>query len=317
MAAKLLILALVAWGIWTTINSARGEFAKAELDLTVLSAPWLLLAGGVYLLGMLPMGVFWIVVLKSLGQKPQVAETLRAFYIGHLGKYVPGKAMVVVLRTGLIRSGRVDTTVAAVSVFIETLTMMAVGAFLAAVLVAVFYAHQTMLLVLALGLMVCAGGPTIPPLFRRIVRLLKVRKANPEIENALGGLTARVMAFGWIANLIGWSLLGLSLWATLRAMPVELLGDGAQKLAVFSEVFPLVTATVCLAMVAGFLSLLPGGVGVREWVLLTTLARDFGPVAALVSAVLLRVVWLASELLLAFVLYVSVRSPKTKELGTP
>ena len=29
-----------------------------------------------------------------------LAETLRAYYIGHLGKYVPGKAMVVILRTG-------------------------------------------------------------------------------------------------------------------------------------------------------------------------------------------------------------------------
>ena len=59
-------------------------------------------------------------------------ETTRAYYVGHLGKYVPGKALVVIIRTGLISGPRVDTTVAAVSIFIETLTMMAVGAFLAA-----------------------------------------------------------------------------------------------------------------------------------------------------------------------------------------
>jgi len=46
-------------------------------------------------------------------------------------KYVPGKALVVILRAGLIRSRRVNAVVAAISVFYETLTMMAVGSFLA------------------------------------------------------------------------------------------------------------------------------------------------------------------------------------------
>ncbi len=64
-------------------------------------------------------------------------NTLRAYYIGHLGKYVPGKAMVVILRTVMVRGHRVDAAVAAVSVFFETLTMMAVGAFMAAGILAV------------------------------------------------------------------------------------------------------------------------------------------------------------------------------------
>jgi hypothetical protein len=62
-------------------------------------------------------------------------------------------------------------------------------------------------------------------------------------------------------------------------------------------------AAVSLAMVAGFLSLLPGGVGVREYVVLTLLAPAVGTVAALVSAVLLRLCWLAAELVAAGVLY--------------
>ena len=89
-------------------------------------------AGLIYLLGLLPAGLYWHYVLKVLGQDVRLANTLRAYYIGHLGKYVPGKAMVVILRTGMVRGHRVDTAVAAASVFFETLTMMAVGAFLAA-----------------------------------------------------------------------------------------------------------------------------------------------------------------------------------------
>ena len=67
---------------------------------------WLVAAGLIYLAGLLPFALFWFRVLRVLGQRPTLRETLRAYYIGHLGKYVPGKAMVVVMRTALIRSDR-------------------------------------------------------------------------------------------------------------------------------------------------------------------------------------------------------------------
>jgi len=303
-AIKLVIVVLVVCGIGWEIAKARGTFQQKGFALAELDFRWLLAAGALYLLGMLPMGVFWYTVMRALGQVPRLGETLRAFYIGNLGKYVPGKAMVVILRTGLIRSGRVDTTVAAVSVFTETLTMMAVGAFLAAVILAVRFTDQWLLLALAVGLMLCAGLPTVPPIFRHLVYVLRVRKANPEIGEWLKGLTLKVMSGGWIGNLVGWTCIGLSLWATLRAMPGT---EG--KLADPATSIPLVTATVCLAMVAGFLSLLPGGVGVREYVLMRLMVEQFDPVTAIVSAVLLRVVWLVSESALAAVLYASIRSP--------
>ncbi len=44
--------------------------------------------------------------------------------------------MVVILRAGLIRGPGVDASLAVVSVFFETLTMMSVGALLAAAIVA-------------------------------------------------------------------------------------------------------------------------------------------------------------------------------------
>jgi hypothetical protein len=75
----------------------------------------------------------------------------------------------------------------------------------------------------------------------------------------------------------------------------------------------LMTATVALAMVAGFLSLLPGGAGVREYIILTLLAPSFGVVAATVSALLLRVTWLASELSFGVLFYILMnRTPPIK-----
>jgi uncharacterized membrane protein YbhN (UPF0104 family) len=301
-------LVLVLAGIAREIYKAQHAFHQHKFSLSEVDFRWLPLAAVAYAGGMLPMGLFWYAIMRALGQRPHLIETLRAYYIGALGKYVPGKAMVVVLRTGLVRSGRVDATVAAVSVFAETLTMMAAGAFLSAVILAVLYADQVIFLLLAIGLMLCAGVPTLPPIFRRLVYLLKVRKLNPQIGEHLEGLSWRLMAFGWLGNLIGYSLFGVSMWAVLRAMP----GVNANAI-LFVETMPLITGTVCLAMVAGFLSLLPGGVFVREFIIMTLLSPRVGSVAALVSAVLLRLVWLSAEVLLAGVLYVTIRSPARRQ----
>ena len=57
--------------------------------------------------------------------------TMGLYYAGNLGKYVPGKAMVVLLRTGGLRRFCCPAHVAIMSIFIETLLSMAVAASLA------------------------------------------------------------------------------------------------------------------------------------------------------------------------------------------
>lgn len=293
-----LVLALVGVGIWRTVAKAWTQIEGDEgFAWSSVRSGWLVAAGLAYLLAMAPSWVFWHRALHAMGQRPRWLESLRAFYIGHLGKYFPGKALVIVLRTGLIRGARVDTTVAAISVFTETLTMMAVGGFVAAAIIAIQFHDRVDMLALALGLMCCSGLPTLPPVFRRLVRLVGARRFNPEIDRSLAGLDYRLMTFGW--GLVGpsWFLMGLSLWMTLRAFPAMTANE------VTLAAWPLLTACVALAVVAGFASLLPGGIGVRDWVVMELLAPTFGPRAAVVTAVALRLLWLLAELLLAAVLY--------------
>jgi len=296
---RVTILVLVGFGIWHTVIEALAELEERKFSLTQIQPWWLVVAGVVYLAGMIPSWLFWHRTLLAMGQRPRWLESLRAFYIGHLGKYVPGKALVVILRAGLIRSSRVETSIAATSVFVETLTLMAVGAFVAAAILGTMFHEQVWLLLLAVALMLCAGGPTLPPIFRRLVRFVGVNKVNPDVDSALAGLDYRLMSYGWITIALGWCLLGFSLWATLQAIPTTTIRPVA------IEDWPLVTACVALAMVAGFLSLLPGGIGIREYVVMALLVKPFGAAAAAVSAILLRLVWLLAELLFAGVLYMA------------
>lgn len=300
LAVKFLVVGLVVWAVRGTLLDGYRQLDEHQWHL---DAWWLVAAGVLYLLGLLPAALFWHHVLKVLGQSATLADTLRAYYIGHLGKYVPGKAMVVVIRTALIRGSRVDTAVAAVSVFYETLTMMASGAFIAAAILAVWFRSHQYLLLMSLGLMAVAGLPTLPPVFRRLVRLAGVGKSSPETSENVEKLGAGALLVGWAAMTVGWVTLGLSLWAVLSAMGMPCLD--------FFEQLARYTASVALAMVAGFLSLVPGGAGVRELILAELMIPHFEQIApqspaeaaALVSAVVLRLVWLASELLISGVLW--------------
>jgi hypothetical protein len=295
-AIKLLIVAIVVWFIRRTLVEAWAQLGAHPWQCNF---GWLAAAGGLYLLGTLLCGIFWHRSLRALGQNVTLPQALRAYYIGHLGKYVPGKAMVVILRTGLVRGQGVDTALAAASVFFETLTMMAVGAFMSAAVVAIWFHEQTLLFWAAVAVMIVAGLPTLPPVFRRLVRLVGVGRSNPAIAEKLADLGYGTMLIGWLLTATGWVVVGLSFWAVLRSL-------GAADANPIGQVH-LYTAAVTLATVAGFVSFVPGGAVVREAVLAELMVPLLGVAVAVLSAILLRLVWLVAELVISGILYLGMR----------
>ena len=135
---QLIVLGLIIWGSWRTVEQAFADLAKTEISWNDFHIPWLVVSGVCYVTGMLPSALFWNRVLRLMEQRPKLWNALRAWYVSQPGKYVPGKFMVVLLRTTLIRPDGVNTTVAVTSSFVETLTMMSIGAVLGAVILAVY-----------------------------------------------------------------------------------------------------------------------------------------------------------------------------------
>ena len=77
-------------------------------------------------------------------------------------------------------------------------------------------------------------------------------------------------------------------------------------LGVAPSAWPVVTAGVALATVAGFVvAVMPGGLGVREGVLMATLAPAVGEDTAVISALALRLVWVAAEVVAGGVLTIA------------
>ena len=132
----------------------RDRLAKSLPSLGNLDWPKMILAAVLYGLGLLPPCFVLREAVGSLGHRPAVPISIASQLIGHLGKYVPGKAMVVVLRVGVLSRDNVSPIVGTVSVFMETLLMMAVGAVVSGAIIcwlpvptwmiAVSYTHLTL-----------------------------------------------------------------------------------------------------------------------------------------------------------------------------
>jgi glycosyltransferase 2 family protein len=273
------------------------------LDLTQLQLRpgWLALSGGLYLLGVLTSAWYWRHLLRVFGQRPPLLAVLCAYFVGHLGKYVPGKAWALLLRGSLVRGPETRFGVAIIATFYEVLTTMAAGGLAAAVIFAVdppkdiadlgWHPLLTSLLLLAL---------CVVPLFPGVFNFLVGRMARrfERIESfRLPRLRTRTLLLGLTVTGAGWLFLGLGVWAILQGMLHEPPG---WSLAVWMRC----TAGVGLAYVAGFLIVfLPGGIGAREFILAKLLAFAGPTDAAIEAAVLsLRLLWTGMELAAAGIL---------------
>ena len=295
LAAKVSIALLVVWGVGKTLRSGLRELEHSRLQL---QWSWIAVSAGFYLLSMAPAGLFWRRVMIAMGEIPGIGAALRAYCIGHLGKYVPGKALVIVLRAGLLRGQGVNTAVATISVFFETLTMMAVGASLGAIVLAMWRPDEPVHIFGAAVFVLVMSLPTMPHVLRRLLHWTAVGKRYPRTAERITRVGYGTLLSGWIAMTLCWVLQGLSLWATLRAIGV----GGTLNLTDLT----LYIGCVALAVVAGFASFIPGGLVVRDLVLTAVLAPQLGSSGeanAIAGAVLLRVVWLVSDLGISVILY--------------
>jgi len=279
-AGKVAIAAVVAVALRRYVLSTWDDFRKHGQSLQV-DAGWVAASCGVYLVGLSCFGLYFGRVLEA---RPLPA--LRAYLMSHLGKYVPGKAMVVVLRAGLMAPTGTRPATSAFATLYETLVMMAAGGFVAAIGFATAPGPLQAIPALAgLGLGVGFLVLVEPRVFPRLSGLIRV--PFPSVgPDALPALSHRKLAEGLIWASVGWTLLGLSQVAAVRA----LFPDGVEP-----RSWPLVGAGVALATVSGFVSGLPGGAFVREWVLLKTLSPAVGEDRAVVSAIALRLTWVLGE----------------------
>jgi glycosyltransferase 2 family protein len=300
-------LGILRWFVFLVVISyvaqslRRGvsELQARGVDWSEIKSSYLLLAAVFYVLAQVPSAFFWRWLIVVMGQKPGYFESWRAFFIGHLGKYIPGKLAVVAIRGGLIRTQDVHLGIASLSVFVETFTMMIAGTILASIIM-MSYPQTSHLqnLQIASWCIILLLIPTIyPPVIRVVARFVFRWQRDRRIDEWLKSLHLGTMLIGMGLSTLTWLLMTASFCCVTLSLPMDdafpaTWNDAATSL-----------CAICMSVVAGFVTLMPGGLGVREWVGDQLLAPRLGPAFAIISMGLLRLVWLGAELAVSLILY--------------
>ena len=130
-AIKAVVAAVVLWAVGRHVVRTWNDLSDRGQTLR-FDPIWLLASGLLYLAGLSACGVFYRGILRASATPIGLAPAVRAYLMSHLGKYVPGKAMVVVMRAGLAVPFGARAATAAIATFYETLVMMAAGGLVAA-----------------------------------------------------------------------------------------------------------------------------------------------------------------------------------------
>lgn len=291
LAVTLLVIVFVGIAFWKPLQ----QVWEHDVDWR---EEYLVAAGAVYLLGLSCSLGFWWLSLRSLGQSPVPLQVAWAYFIGHLAKYVPGKALVVLLRTVLIKGPRCRLEVAATTVVYETVVFMAVGALLATGVVLIQgplgehlnYTHVAMLLAGAVPLM-------IPPLFNAIMHRLTfpLRKLPDGTHAPFPRLGMNILGLGVVMQTGCSIMVGVSLAFVILAVRPDVNPW---------PMLPELVAKMAAATVLGFVIPTPAGLGTREWAIMVLLKDQVGSDYAALIALLTRLTMLLSECAAVAVIYV-------------
>lgn len=303
---QVLVVALLGYFLY---GKVQADSAALQKEFSHAHYGWLATGGVLYLLSLAPCGIFWHLILRTVGAEVSLFDVMRAYYIGQLGKYVPSKALVVVIRVWMLR-GVAKVGLASACVVYETFAMMAVGALLGVVLLVAATTAHPVIIGASLGVACLVGLPLYPPLFAWLAHRVGIGKSHPEAIDRV----ARFNMLHWGAGLVGvacgWAVQGIALWCILRGLtPDEYDLPGR---------WALCTAATSLSVVLGFASLLPGGAGVREWALLELLRGPLGSEPlALAATIAFRLIQILSEIVLSALVWLSfflVPGPERREM---
>jgi hypothetical protein len=258
-------------------DEVRDAIADANPGLLLLA----LLVGAT---GFLVIGLGWRRCLAALGSHPPARDALHWYYVGQLGKYVPGGIWNVVGRGEMARRGGVPASIGYGS------TVLSLGlTYLAAIL--------TVALALVAGAAGREGGWWWQPVLALLP--LGVLALHPRVVEAVLRLARRVSRRELAIPVPRWGVsVGLLVWHVPAWLAI-----GAATWLVAVALDPgapdfrnLLFATV-LSWVVGFLVVpAPGGIGVREAVFVAAATSLSSPGVAAAVAVVARVLFIVVDL---------------------
>jgi uncharacterized membrane protein YbhN (UPF0104 family) len=270
------LLALAALGAVVARVSEDWQEVSAALDDADLR--WLVLAAGAACTAMTTIAVLWQRVLRALDVELGVTDAVARYFVGELGKYVPGGVWPVIGRGELAVRAGVRRATAYASVGLSLVVLYIAGAGMALLALASSadrpWLRWTPPAVLLLGV-----AALHPRFLRVLVRLVEHLLRRPLALAIPSWRTSVALVLAYVPV---WVLVGTATWAVARALDP-------------SAGWWRVTGAAALSWLVGFLLVpAPGGVGVREATFVAA-ATTLDPAIAATTAVITRLLFVVTD----------------------
>ncbi len=294
--ARLVRAVLLLLAAAFAVVAVASQWGDVSDDLQDLSAGHVGLAAAFTLGSLWASFLAWRATLAGLGDEVAVAPGARIFFVGQLGKYIPGSVFALVgqVELGRAQGLRRDRLAAAgVLVLAISLAVALVLALLAVpASVSAGGAGYALLVLLVVPLVVVLHPRVLSSLLDRALRLIR----RPPLDQHLTGAAIwRIAGLSVLSN----GLLGLEVWQ----LSVDLGGHGG-------ALPVLCIGAYALAAGAGLVAIpLPAGAGLREAILVLLLAPQIGTASATLVALLARLVATVADVVVAGIVAFATRSP--------
>lgn len=250
----------------------------------------------------------WRYLLEQMsGVRLPFMVASRIWLVSNLGAYVPGRIWQIVQMGAMSRdagvSGVTAGAAAVMNAAVNVAVGLAIGVIASAPMFPALFGAFAWAAWLVTGLAV-AGLVTLPVLLPFVLRVAR-RKLGPRIP--ADPPPARALAVTTFANVIAWILYG----AAFKCLALGILAPAPGTLVDY-------TASFASSYTAGYLAIMiPGGIGVREWVLTqvvssaTGMSVQQGQAIAIVSRL-----WLVLIQVLPALLFLAYRRRPADEIDT-
>ena len=264
-----LVLAAVGYALvrnWSDVSVSFRRIGPGSLTLGLLLA---LVSPVLSMLG-------WRVLLTDLGSRLHLAPASGVFFVGQLGKYLPGSVWSVVAQADMARTlgvpRRRTAVVGLITIALSALCGMVAGLPALPALVTRGEAQLPwwFLALVIGGLLVGLWPPVLNRAIATLFRLLRREPLEHDLSTPAVALSTMWFTLSWLAG-------GASIWVMATSLARE--GADARHLAVVSICGYLLAAGIGM-----FSFVVPAGVGVRDGVLVLLLATSM-PLAAATAVV--------------------------------
>lgn len=224
----------------------------------------------------------WGEILKKLGERLKLLDTLRIWNYCQLGRYIPGKVWIILGRVHLCEKCGISKKKTAISAILEIFFIILTGFVFSFVSLISkkgdFNRYMLFFLIPAIALIAYPKG------LERIINYVIKRRTNENMGIKFGYTTILKLL---IVYLINWFLLGVAFVLFISSF-----------VSFPPSQYIYVMGILALAWLVGFLSFLtPAGLGVREGVMVLFFAETFSPSMAILISILSRIWISVGELL--------------------